>query len=137
MKWIGTTGRAKAASALRTVTMAIAVMALLAALVVPHHHHRTGICVATTECHVGQHGHDGADSRGGAPCIDKEAFINAKKQTTSGRTSTICPGLATATEATIPQAEQPVTILLRVASDDPTPTPPPTAGHGMRAPPCA
>ncbi|MGN0029924.1 MAG: hypothetical protein ACI35Q_09395 [Marinilabiliaceae bacterium] len=137
MKRIGTTGRAKAATALRTVAMAVAVMALLTALVVPHHHHRTGICVATTECHVGQHGHDGADTRGGAPCIDKEAFINAKKQTTSGRTSTICPSLATATEAGHATAEQPITKLLRVASDDPTPTPPPTAGHGMRAPPAA
>lgn len=138
MKRIGTAGRAKAASALRAVVMAIAVMALLTALVVPHHHHRTGICVATTECHVGQHGHDGADNaRGGVPCIDKEAFIVAKKQTSSGRVSTICPSLATATEAAIPQAERQATTLRRVAIDDPTPTPPPAAGHGMRAPPCA
>lgn len=137
MKWIGTTSRAKAASALRTVAMAIAVVALLAALVVPHHHHRTGICVATTECHVGQHGHDGTDTRGAAPCIDKEAFIVAKKLTTGGRLTTISPSLATATEAANPQAERKATKLLRVAINDPTPTPPPAAGHGMRAPPCA
>lgn len=138
MKRIGAISRAGAASALRTVVMAIAVMALLTALVVPHHHHRTGICVATTECHVGQHGHDGADNaRSAAPCIDKEAFIVAKKQTTGGRLSTIGTSLATATEAAPATAALPATRLIRAACDDPTPTPPPAAGHGMRAPPCA
>lgn len=137
MKVIGMASRAKALAALRAMAMAVAVVALLAALVVPHHHHRWGICVATTECHAGQDEGHGADSRRGASCIDKEAFIHAKKLPSGSTRATIGTCLATAQEATSATVAQPATELFRPEGDGPTPTPPPATNRGKRAPPRA
>lgn len=117
--------------------MAVAVASLLIALVVPHHHHAGGICVAATECHVGQHGEGGADSRSAAPCIEKEAFIHAKKQATDNSLpATISPLLATQPEPAAATL-RPGTRTAMAAGDAGETTPPMTAGQALRAPPAA
>lgn len=77
------TRRDGAGYALRIAALTVAVIALLAALAVPHHHHSGRACVAEVENLACDHSdshcpchHDGD----GSTCIEKEAFVVAKIQ---------------------------------------------------------
>ncbi|MCQ7926440.1 hypothetical protein NP234_24995, partial [Salmonella enterica] len=126
----------KLASAMRTAVMAVAVMALLSALVLPHHHHAGHICLAKTEYHFCQHDGESDSSAPGTPCIEKEAFVAAKKATaTRSTTIAITPRHAAPTEAPAPDCAP--AGKATATTDCALPTSPSTASHGLRAPPAA
>lgn len=129
------TKREKLTSAVRTVVMAVAVVALLSALVLPHHHHAGHICLAKTEYHFCQHDGENSGETTSAPCIEKEAFVAAKKATTGTRTAISTPWHAA--PATAPAPERTTADKATATPDVALPKSPTTANHGLRAPPAA
>lgn len=132
------TKREKLASAVRTAVMAVAGLALLMALVLPHHHHAGHICLAKTEYHFCQHDGESESSTTQAPCIEKEAFVAAKKASTATRTSTTTsstPWHAALISAPTPTNEG--AAKTTATTDCALPTSPIAANHGLRAPPMA
>ena len=67
---------------LRMILTTVAVMALLTAPLLPHHHHMGRACVVVETCQIDHHKNDKHTHHNGdsSTCIEKEAFDVAKSQ---------------------------------------------------------
>ncbi len=89
---------------LRVVLTTVAVLALLTAPLLPHHHHMGRACMVEETCEIDHHTNDKHTHHNGdsSSCIEKEAFVVAKNLVLSSLAPVMLLDIPTA-EVNVPE----------------------------------